>query len=339
MKILAIKKALQCGMRFYAYRLPGESKVHFGAQISQEECDKWFCVHPFIESHSTPTVKIMAQIDAAEVVAMTYLFAKKKKLQITDKTTSKEDYLRQAKAVISQLREGEMDKVVLSRTICGSTRHIDWVEAFERLLENDSAYVFIFNSEETGAWIGATPERYLSHSNDEVKTMALAGTRETTSPGEWSEKDRAEQAVVTHYIAKTLTQCGANYVISPIKDYIAGNVKHLCNDFLAKNMSEAQIEELKKCLHPTPAVAGMPKAKAMEKITQTELHNRRYYSGYVGAEDKNGNFEYFVNLRSLAFDDETYCIFVGSGLTAASVAENEWSETQAKAQMMLNAIK
>ena len=62
--------------------------------------------------------------------------------------------------------------------------------------------------------------------------------------------------------------------------------------------------------------------------------NRRYYGGYIGPVDAWGNYDYFVNLRSMEFDSERYCIYVGSGLTADSDAEKEWQETVQKAKTL-----
>ena len=87
-------------------------------------------------------------------------------------------------------------------------------------------------------------------------------------------------------------------------------------------------------MHPTPAIAGTPTDIAVSYINNIESHNRRYYGGYVGPVDENGEFDFFVNLRSLEFSGNDYCIYVGGGLTADSDAEKEWQETAEKAKTL-----
>jgi len=90
-------------------------------------------------------------------------------------------------------------------------------------------------------------------------------------------------------------------------------------------------------LHPTPALAGLPKQKAIELIHKSEHHDREYYGGYIGPFAPN-DFHYFVNLRSMKFDSYKCRIFVGGGIVSDSVPESEWLETEAKSKTLLSLL-
>lgn len=334
--LAAISKALSSGIKFYAYRMPGDKQLHFGAQLIDQYAPIGFYIHPFSQSLDCPSTYISAQIDAEAFLQKTIPpTAINKSHKIDNVSTRKEDYLVQADSVIQKMVDGEFKKVVLSRTIVNEYQNIEWTDVFEALLrENPNAFVFIFSTETTGTWMGASPERYLSFHYPQMRTMALAGTRQAGDEN-WGTKEIEEQAIVADYIAVKLADAKIEYTKSDTYTRRAGNVEHLCNDFTGKITSPSQVDKIKNSLHPTPALAGMPTAEAVKLIKSTEQHNRRYYGGYIGPINASGDFDFFVNLRSLEFDSEKYCIYVGGGLTADSVAESEWEETVQKSLLLM----
>lgn len=94
------------------------------------------------------------------------------------------------------------------------------------------------------------------------------------------------------------------------------------------------MEKLINALHPTPAVCGLPKAVAEAFILQNENYDRSYYSGYLGELNLNERTSLFVNLRCVELENNLASIYVGGGITADSIPENEWEETVSKAEVM-----
>ena len=90
-------------------------------------------------------------------------------------------------------------------------------------------------------------------------------------------------------------------------------------------------------IHPTPAVGGSPKEKALLIIKKKESHNRSFYSGYLG-EINNMNCTLFVNLRCVHIKKNKAKIFVGGGITEDSKPEKEWKEIINKSQTILEAL-
>ena len=102
-------------------------------------------------------------------------------------------------------------------------------------------------------------------------------------------------------------------------------------------MPDSVLPLLLKHLHPTPAVAGLPKKVAQQYIAAAESHERKLYTGIIGRATE-GAQKLFVNLRcGSVIDQHLYC-YVGGGFTPDSVAELEWEETENKSQTLLRLL-
>ena len=189
--------------------------------------------------------------------------------------------------------------------------------------------------------MGATPETFLRCSASCIQTMSLAGTKRKDDFSEWGEKDREEQRIVTEYIESCFRNIvGTEPLISGPELRQAGVVSHLCTMFtLNKSLSPGEISRLINALHPTPAVGGFPLREALKIICETENRERRYYAGYLGPVYGNGQFDLFVNLRSMELFRDRVELHVGGGLTALSDADSEWNETEIKSRTLLNLIE
>ena len=330
----AVEKALQCGASFFCYRLPGQEKLNFGVQIAENNSNRGFYICPFDEN-DTESYFISHNLDAEDFLKSECVGVVSHNIIEIQQSINKTDYLAQAEQCVEDLRLGKLTKVVLSRTIEGIYDRDSWFEVYKSLLSAyRDAFVFVFSSKKTGMWLGATPERFLSNNGGKLSTMALAGTRLAGVQYAWGKKEEEEQQFVADYIGRCFTEVGIKYTKSARYTRNAGNVEHLCNDFEGIAENKEKIDALRKKLHPTPAIAGTPTKNAVDYIRNIEQHNRRYYGGYIGPMEENGDFDFFVNLRSLEFSGNKYCIYVGGGLTADSDAEKEWQETAEKAKTL-----
>ncbi|HUX38977.1 MAG TPA: chorismate-binding protein [Rectinemataceae bacterium] len=285
-----------------------------------------------------------------------------------------EDYLEQVRGIVDAIRGGSFDKVVLSRvkTVEGRFRP-RLGELFELLCEAYAkAFVYLFQVEGE-CWIGASPEVLLSSRGDRLVTVSLAGTRPYSEANRdvavWNGKERAEQDHVTRQIEGILREFSVEGVArSELATRRAGNLLHLCSEFAFPYAAVAsRLGPFVEALHPTSAVCGIPRAGAMELIAAIEGHERGYYAGYLGpvgplagsgaadggtakggaadgAGDVDGatapgGVQLFVNLRCMRVSPERLELFVGGGITAGSVPEDEWEETEMKARTLLSIIE
>lgn len=347
---------LERGIPFFSYRLPGSGNLCFGAQISgmvAGSCnpavflgESGFLFSPFHVTNISPVRFIRRDITLSETGDLDILRAVPAK-SVPDSVpvgaTEKNAYMRQADRIISELRSGKIRKAVLSRvkTVCCNP-YEKVAEWFTGLCEAYSdAFVFLVSIPGETLWMGATPETFLSRSGSCICTMSLAGTKKNDDFSEWGEKDREEQQIVTEYIESCFRNItGMNPEISGPETRAAGKVSHLCTLFaLKKTLSSVEIALLIKTLHPTPAVGGFPLQEALKIIRETEDRERRYYAGYLGPVYGDGQFDLFVNLRSMELFRDRAELHVGGGLTALSDAESEWNETEMKSRTLLDLIE
>jgi len=206
------------------------------------------------------------------------------------------------------------------------------------------AFVSMIQLPEVGCWIGATPEPLLLIEDGKVKTVSLAGTQLATGNDidaySWSGKEIEEQGIVTGFVEKTLQSLQIkDYTQKGPANYQAANLIHLKTSFEFNETDlGSRLPDFLKALHPTPSVGGLPKEAARTFILEHENYNRAYYTGFLGPVHMEGNTRLFVNLRCLQLFDTNFTLYSGAGITASSVAEREWEETDNKMLTMLNVM-
>ncbi len=258
------------------------------------------------------------------------------------------EYCRLVDSAIDFIIASGIKKVVVSRT--ATTMLPDDfapVAAFQALCRRyPAAFVSLVAIPGVGTWIGASPELLLSVDSQALHTMALAGTQARPPfPAEvhWSAKEIEEQALVSDYIRDFFQRAhvGAVQEIGPCTA-TAGNVVHLRTDFrveLPFGDLMALANRVLHELHPTSAVCGMPKDKALAFILQHEGYDRSFYSGYLGPVHVDGQSHLYVNLRCMQLGQDEAYLYTGGGVTADSNPDAEWRETELKAGTLLAVLQ
>ncbi|MGM9860304.1 MAG: chorismate-binding protein [Muribaculaceae bacterium] len=253
----------------------------------------------------------------------------------TSESTDQENYLSALQALIPALKVDNR-KTVIS-TIITNQATVNWAEVADILFDTyPESFCHIYYTPRLGAWIGATPELLLSadRSMSQVATMSLAGTKPHNNS--WDDKNRHEQAIVTDFIVDNLRPIFSEINISPVETIHYGNIDHLCTHITASGTS-CRYSEIVDILSPTPAVAGLPRDRALEEIGEIESHDRECYGGYITVADANGS-QSFVNLRCAYFYEDKYVVYAGGGITGESVPQTEWLETRLKSAALINII-
>lgn len=253
-------------------------------------------------------------------------------------STTAAEHTAETETIISEIRSGRLEKCVLARVITGQG-HVP-VSALLRRLSADypDAFVFMFHTRRSGTWIGATPEVLLETVRGHWRSMALAGTRKTGDTRLWSEKNVHEHEVVRDYLSNVLNGMAENVRLKGAKILVAGPVEHLMSRITFDIPEGTDIERILQTLSPTPALSGFPKREAIELISRTEKFERGYYGGYCGPYLENGTMQLYVNLRSMRWEPERYCLFAGGGIMGDSDPAEEWEETERKAETLLGDI-
>ncbi|WP_282126547.1 isochorismate synthase [Marinifilum flexuosum] len=353
-----LEQCIQKRLSFYAYSLPGDQEIKIGIQTSPSKFTnlldlkgkEGFLFAPFDIDTEQASYFIDPEFEFSSNSTEFFDFSGLPD-QIDEDSevyeSSKEDYLEQINEMLADLKSKKLDKVILSRVhVLNGKGRKDATSIFLRLKETyPNAFVSMVDIPGVGLWIGASPEKFLNSDGKTTETVALAGTQQlgdrAVQSVEWEKKEIEEQAYVSKYIEELLS----NYQIDDYQKQgpftvQAGNVVHLKTTYKANTaLSFDQISSFAQALHPTPAVCGLPKNKAMDLIRKVEKHKREYYAGFLGPIHADGGLALFVNLRSMKVLQESMALFVGGGITADSDPEKEWMETCFKAQTLLKVIK
>jgi isochorismate synthase len=191
--------------------------------------------------------------------------------------------------------------------------------------------------------MGATPELLLKKCNGRYFTVSLAGTlpvNDHNGAFNWTAKELREQEIVTEFIETQLKNFGIDDYnkTGPFTSF-AGNVAHLKTKFDFPGAKvQAELGRFITTLHPTSAVCGSSREKARSYILAEEKHDREYYCGFLGEWNLSGKLNLYVNIRCMKIFDTRACLFVGGGITADSVLETEWDETNHKAKTLLSIL-
>ena len=258
---------------------------------------------------------------------------------------TKKVYCKHIEQLTGIMKAGLLNKCVLSRRIDldGPDESLATDLFIELCNRYPNAFVSLVHIPGAFTWLGATPELMLKVEDHKAHTTALAATQpfEGLLPelSVWNEKEKEEQQLVTDYILNVLKnekiksiECEGPFSIQ------AGNLVHLKTDIKFSITNKTEIFSLIKAIHPTPAVCGIPKDGALKLIYSLEPHDREYYAGYLGLVNKD-DIELYVNLRCMRWVCGKPSLFVGGGITAASVPEKEWEETNFKAHTLLDVIE
>lgn len=258
-------------------------------------------------------------------------------IAIEELSDLKEKHISLVQKCVDFIKTKEAKKIVLSRKEMLQYGNLNVLNTFKKMLKiYKNAFVYLWFHPEIGLWMGATPEKLLTSFEGNFKTMALAGTQKYTGTTnvDWEIKEKKEQQYVTEFILENLKESVENMEVTEPFTVQAGSLVHIRTDISGKLKSANSLEKLINALHPTPAVCGLPKAVAEAFILQNENYDRSYYSGYLGELNLNERTSLFVNLRCVELENNLASIYVGGGITADSIPENEWEETVSKAEVM-----
>ena len=192
---------------------------------------------------------------------------------------------------------------------------------------------FLWQQADGPALLGASPERLLTVRQGQLRSDALAGTAPVgANAGQLlhSDKDRREHELVVEAITEVLQQNGLT-PRRPRHPRLArhGQLVHLHTPITAA-LGDQQPLALAAALHPTPAVAGLPRREAMAALRSLEPFERGYYAAPIGWIDSEGDTELRVAIRSGSLQGQRLELTAGAGLVPGSAVERELAEVALK---------
>ncbi|MBM7606051.1 menaquinone-specific isochorismate synthase [Metabacillus crassostreae] len=259
-------------------------------------------------------------------------------------------WLKAVDKATNEIRLKEMDKVVLAREVhLKFAEKVNPYQVLDRLhKEQPTSFIFGF---ENGLqhFVGATPERLIKKQDNEVLSTCLAGSikrgktqEQDIQLGEQLLKDAKnliEHDIVVKMIKEALTNC-CYEVISPNSPTLlkTKNIQHLYTPVRGYVQKGHSLLSIVESLHPTPALGGFPKEKAIEKIRELEPMHRGWYAAPIGWLDADDNGEFVVAIRSGLIEGHNVALFAGCGIVEESNPKSEYLETKIKLKPMMSAL-
>jgi menaquinone-specific isochorismate synthase len=255
-------------------------------------------------------------------------------------------------AAVTRIDAGEVEKVVLARDeILAADQPIDSRHLIVRLSAlYPTTWVF-----SVAGLIGATPELLVSLEDGRITSRVLAGTiargpaaSDSPHPNDpdlladqltASEKDLAEHRFAVDSVAEALRPyCSTLEVPTAPRILTLPNVLHLATDIVGTAKPGVDVITLAAAIHPSAAVCGHPRDRALALIRELESLDRRRYAGPVGWVDSAGDGAIGLALRCGHLEADRLHIYAGCGIVAGSDPDAEYAESEAKLRPMRDAL-
>ncbi|WP_077615760.1 isochorismate synthase [Caenibacillus caldisaponilyticus] len=315
-----------------------------------ESGKKWLMMNAVIAPDADP-VRLFKRMTEDIRQLMKENGGDEQEVRIVDRIPDRrEDWIAAVERARQRINEGDLEKVVLSRTVTIKTDGPIRPEAVLRRLVAGEAGRFIFAFERGGtAFVGATPERLVKRCGQRLISDCLAGTAARGGTPEDDErlgnellgdvKNLAEHRFVVEMIRTTLSGfCERLSVPDRPRLMKTNSVQHLYTPIEGEVKTGVALLDAVRALHPTPAMGGTPRDAALEVIQKWERHERGWYASPIGWLDLEDNGDFAVAIRSALIHQDEACLYAGCGIVKDSEPMKEYEETEIKFRPMIKAL-
>ena len=241
------------------------------------------------------------------------------------------------------IEQEQLHKIVLAvRQSIDLTTPFDPLPLLRRLRRQQAGSCrFLWQRSRDDAFFGASPERLLSLRGGYLRSDALAGTAGQGDDGQAllrSDKDRREHDLVVETITTQLRHAGLT-PWSRRRPQLArhGHLTHLHTPISADAQGHPPLRRAEQ-LHPTPAVAGLPRREAMNWLRTLEPFERGNYAAPLGWIDRAGDAELRVAIRCGHAHGLRLDLTAGAGLVRGSIADRELQEVGLKLAVLADQL-
>jgi salicylate biosynthesis isochorismate synthase len=252
-------------------------------------------------------------------------------------------------AAIRAIEAGGLTKVVLARSLrLEADAPLPPGPLFAALAAAAPGTFRFLIADGEDAFLGASPELLFRLRGEVLAADALAGTAGRGADPEADEalasalaadaKERHEHAVVVGAIADALAPIARSLEVPETPGLRRlPTVQHLHTPIRAVLAEGTSIGAVLGAMHPTPAVGGAPRERAMGLIRQLEAGGRGWYAGPVGWVGLD-EAEFAVAIRSAYVREHRAAVMAGAGIVAGSKPASEWAETARKAAPLVRLL-
>ncbi|BBH54516.1 chorismate-binding protein [Fluviispira sanaruensis] len=208
--------------------------------------------------------------------------------------------------------------------------------------KKNSSYIYGYWNKSEGV-IGTTPELLFIQKNNNIQTIALAGTVPNEKNVDKNNfindpKMQNEHAYVIEGMKQTLEKFG-DFSFGKTHLLELPKLIHLKTDInikISENI-DFDYESFLKELHPTAALGILPKNSKSNWLNSFESSkiNRGYFAASFGVVLNKNNSIFIATIRGMQWQNNTLKVSAGGGVIQESIFADEWNEINTK----INSIK
>jgi len=203
---------------------------------------------------------------------------------------------------------------------------------------NPAPFQAVIELPEAGIRIAsASPELFLTRDQSRVRSSPIKGT--TSTGGDFSEKDCAENIMIVDLVRNDLGRvCKPGTVVVPnlLERQHHPGLDHLVSTVEGELRQGVTWSDLIDATFAPGSVTGAPKIAAMKHIHELEPVDRSIYCGAIGWVDADRSIgELNVAIRTFWVEQDQLCFGTGGAVTWDSTADDEWAETELKAERLI----
>ena len=262
-----------------------------------------------------------------------------------------ESYGNAVETVRSEIGAGRVYEVCMTHRIEVPLDCQPW-QLFKTLRRDNPAPFASFISTPDCDIISSSPEQFLGLDlNRKITSRPIKGTRprgKTAAQDEQlkselanSIKDKAENLMIVDLVRNDIGRVATHGSVTAaeltkIETY--ATVFQMVSTIQGNLDSQFSSIDLIKACFPGGSMTGAPKIEAMKMIDELEPVCRGIYSGAIGWLGDNDTLDLNIVIRTCIAKNGTGYIGAGGAIVADSDPVEEWEESMAKAQALLDAI-
>jgi menaquinone-specific isochorismate synthase len=264
--------------------------------------------------------------------------------------TGRDSLAKSIALALQSIDQEQVQKIVLAHTAEVNAPDLSIFASLANLRDrHPHCYTFATNDGLGNCFIGASPERLVTVRDGLLIADALAGSaprgrsplldRQLGQELSADPKEQHEHRLVRDFIANALVELGLHpqWPAAPRLLQLA-SIQHLWTPIRTMLPPGVSPLAVVGALHPTPAVAGLPRDLACAKIKEYEQVDRSLYAAPLGWIDVDGDCEFVVGIRSALVTGNQIRLYAGAGIVAGSQIQREIAEIQLKLQPLYQSL-
>ncbi len=259
------------------------------------------------------------------------------KLNLKGTSLSESEYKERIKKIKSFIESGDVYQINLTNRIDFSIEGNIRTLFFDFFRRQPVPYAFFLNTEDFFILSGSM-ELFLEKRSKRIVSKPIKGTGKTEEELKFSEKDKAENLMITDMVRNDLGRIAKTGSVKVRELFKIEKFATLCQ---MHSTVEAETEEslinILKATFPPASVTGAPKKRAVEIIDLLEPHARGYYCGCAGF-IKGDEFTLSVLIRTAYGRGNNISYFSGCGIVWDSDPEKEYREMLLKIKAFYNKL-